>query len=72
MTITFSKNAWEDYTSWFTENKNMLKKTTAGFRTFSNHYPGKVLCTLWPLSCRKDQRLLRIKRRKLYNLDKVI
>jgi toxin YoeB len=26
MNITFSKNAWEDYTSWFTENKKMLKK----------------------------------------------
>ncbi len=26
MKITFSKNAWEDYTSWFTEDKKMLKK----------------------------------------------
>ncbi len=26
MVITFSKNAWEDYTSWLTEDKSMLKK----------------------------------------------
>jgi toxin YoeB len=26
MIITFSKNAWEDYTSWLSEDKNMLKK----------------------------------------------
>jgi toxin YoeB len=26
MIITFSKNAWEDYTSWLSEDKSMLKK----------------------------------------------
>ncbi len=26
MIITFSKNSWEDYTSWLKEDKNMLKK----------------------------------------------
>ena len=26
MNITFSKNAWEDYTSWLTEDKKTLKK----------------------------------------------
>ena len=26
MVITFSKNAWEDYTSWLTEDKSTLKK----------------------------------------------
>jgi toxin YoeB len=26
MRIIFSKNAWEDYTSWETENKKTLKK----------------------------------------------
>lgn len=26
MNIIFSKNAWEDYTSWLTEDKKMLKK----------------------------------------------
>jgi toxin YoeB len=26
MVITFSKNAWEDYTSWLNEDKSMLKK----------------------------------------------
>ena len=26
MNITFSKNAWEDYSSWFVEDKKMLKK----------------------------------------------
>jgi toxin YoeB len=26
MRITFSQNAWDDYTSWQTINKNMIKK----------------------------------------------
>jgi len=26
MRIIFSKNAWEDYTSWLSDDKNMLKK----------------------------------------------
>jgi len=26
MVIIFSKNAWEDYTSWLTEDKKILKK----------------------------------------------
>ena len=26
MVITFSRNAWEDYTSWLSEDKSMLKK----------------------------------------------
>ena len=26
MRITFSKNAWEDYTSWQSEDKKMMKK----------------------------------------------
>ena len=26
MVITFSKNAWEDYTSWLAEDKSILKK----------------------------------------------
>ena len=26
MKITFSKNAWEDYTSWQSEDKRILKK----------------------------------------------
>jgi len=26
MRITFSKNAWEDYSSWLSEDKNILKK----------------------------------------------
>ena len=26
MLITFSKNAWEDYTSWQTDDKKILKK----------------------------------------------
>jgi len=26
MIIIFSKNSWDDYTSWLTEDKNMLKK----------------------------------------------
>jgi toxin YoeB len=26
MKITFSQNAWEDYTSWLKDDKNMLKR----------------------------------------------
>ena len=26
MKITFTKNSWEDYTSWLNEDKKMLKK----------------------------------------------
>ena len=26
MKIIFSKNAWEDYTSWFTQDRKMLRK----------------------------------------------
>jgi len=26
MTIIFTKNSWDDYTSWLTDDKNMLKK----------------------------------------------
>lgn len=26
MIIIFSKNSWEDYTSWLADDKNMLKK----------------------------------------------
>jgi toxin YoeB len=26
MRITFSKNAWEDYTSWLTEDRTILKR----------------------------------------------
>jgi len=26
MIIIFSKNSWDEYTSWLTEDKNMLKK----------------------------------------------
>jgi toxin YoeB len=29
MRIIFSKNAWEDYTSWQTEDKKMLRKINA-------------------------------------------
>ena len=29
MKIIFSKNAWEDYTSWQTEDKKTLKKINA-------------------------------------------
>ncbi|HBL72314.1 MAG TPA: Txe/YoeB family addiction module toxin [Bacteroidales bacterium] len=29
MNILFSKNAWDDYTSWLVEDKNMLKKINA-------------------------------------------
>jgi toxin YoeB len=42
MRIIFSKNAWEDYTSWLTEDKTMLKKINELIRDIqSTPYEGK-------------------------------
>jgi toxin YoeB len=41
MRITFSKNAWEDYTSWQTEDKKTLKKINALIKDIQrNPYDG--------------------------------
>jgi toxin YoeB len=42
MVITFSKNAWEDYTSWLTEDKSILKKINELIREIQRTpYEGK-------------------------------
>ena len=41
MRIVFSKNAWEDYTSWLTEDKKMLKKINILIKDIQkSHYEG--------------------------------
>jgi toxin YoeB len=41
MRITFSKNAWEDYSSWQTEDKKTLKKINALIKDIQrNPYDG--------------------------------
>jgi toxin YoeB len=41
MRITFSKNAWEDYNSWQTEDKKTLKKINALIKDIQhNPYDG--------------------------------
>jgi toxin YoeB len=42
MKIVFSKNAWEDYNSWLTDNKKMLSKINALIKDIQhNSYAGK-------------------------------
>jgi len=43
MRIVFSKNAWEDYTSWQTEDKKTLKKINSLIKDIErNPYEGIV------------------------------
>jgi toxin YoeB len=37
MTITFSENAWEDYSSWLNEDKKMLKKINNLIKDIQRH-----------------------------------
>ena len=37
MRITFSENAWEDYISWFNEDKKMLKKINELIKNIQRH-----------------------------------
>lgn len=42
MKIVFSKNAWEDYNSWLSDNKKMLSKINALIKDIQhNSYTGK-------------------------------
>jgi toxin YoeB len=42
MKIVFSKNAWEDYNSWLSDNKKMLSKINALIKDIQqNAYTGK-------------------------------
>lgn len=37
MRITFSKNSWEEYTSWQTEDKQMLRKINELIKDIQRH-----------------------------------
>ncbi|MFO7827865.1 MAG: Txe/YoeB family addiction module toxin [Bacteroidales bacterium] len=42
MRITFTKNSWEDYTSWLKEDKKMLKKINDLIKGIQNNpFEGK-------------------------------
>jgi toxin YoeB len=67
MLITFSKNAWEDYTSWLSEDKNMLKKINELIRDIQRTpYAGKGkpeplkydLAGLWSRRINREHRLV--------------
>lgn len=67
MTITFSKNAWEDYTSWLTEDKSTLKKIDDLIKEIQRHpYEGKGkleplkydLAGLWSRRIDREHRLV--------------
>lgn len=67
MVITFSKNAWEDYTSWLTEDKTMLKKINDMVKEIQRTpYEGKGkpeplkydLAGLWSRRIEREHRLV--------------
>jgi toxin YoeB len=67
MVITFSKSAWEDYTSWLTEDKNILKKINELIKEIQRTpYEGKGkpeplkydLAGLWSRRIEREHRLV--------------
>jgi len=67
MLITFSKNAWADYTSWLNEDKSMLKKINKLIKDISRTpYEGKgkpeplkyKLAGLWSRRMDREHRLV--------------
>jgi len=67
MVITFSKNAWEDYTSWLTEDKTMLKRINDMVKEIQRTpYEGKGkpeplkydLAGLWSRRIEREHRLV--------------
>jgi toxin YoeB len=67
MNIIFSKNAWEDYTSWPAEDKTMLKKINGLIRDIQRTpYEGKGkpeplkydLAGLWSRRIEREHRLV--------------
>jgi toxin YoeB len=67
MVITFSKNAWEDYTSWLTEDKSILKKINELIKEIQRTpYEGKGkpeplkydLAGLWSRRIDREHRLI--------------
>jgi toxin YoeB len=67
MKITFSQNAWEDYISWQSEDKKILKKINSLIKEIQrNHYDGigkpeplkYDLAGLWSRRIDRDHRLV--------------
>lgn len=67
MRIVFSKNSWEDYTSWLKEDKNMLKKINELIKDIQrNPFEGKGkpeplkydLSGLWSRRIDREHRLV--------------
>lgn len=67
MKITFSQNAWEDYTSWQSEDKKILKKINSFIKDIQrNPYEGigkpeplkYDLAGLWSRRIDRDHRLV--------------
>lgn len=67
MLITFSKHAWEDYTSWLTEDRSMLKKINELIKDISRTpFEGKgkpeplkyKLAGLWSRRIDREHRLV--------------
>jgi len=67
MKITFSQNSWEDYTSWQSEDKKILKKINALIKDIQrNPYEGigkpeplkYDLSGLWSRRIDRDHRLV--------------
>lgn len=67
MKITFSKNSWEDYISWQTEDKRMLKRINllikdiqrTPFEGIGNPEPLKYdLSGFWPRRIDREHRLV--------------
>lgn len=67
MKIVFSKNAWEDYNSWLSDNKKMLSKINLLIKDIQiNAYSGKGkleplkydLQGLWSRRIDKEHRLV--------------
>jgi toxin YoeB len=65
--IVFSKNSWEDYTSWLKEDKNMLKKINELIKDIQrNPFEGKGkpeplkydLSGLWSRRIDREHRLV--------------
>jgi len=61
MIITFSKNSWEDYTSWLTEDKHMLKKINELIRDIQRTpFEGKGKFTSQLSKSKKERKFVRI------------
>ena len=67
MKVTFSKNAWEDYTSWLKDDRNILKKINELIRDIQRiPYEGKGkpeplkydLAGLWSRRIDREHRLV--------------